>query len=162
MTFYRVPDGRIVFRPWGSRGACYLLNERQRVQYSRILAAAYGVMFLAILVTTLRFGWKGSSVAALCGMALIYALYWVISRRLPTTKPPPRPSREEVRRALAGQAGAFGRPFLILFALVSAALALLSLGLFLATTEVSLLLGAGFFGLCAGVFVWQLRLAKRR
>ena len=42
--FYRAPDGRIVFRPWGARGPCYLLTETQRITRARIQLAYYALI----------------------------------------------------------------------------------------------------------------------
>jgi hypothetical protein len=116
-------------------------------------------MLVAIYFGTLRLGTLATFGVVLpltlCGN---YVLFWLFSRGLPTTDPPPRPSTEYVREQIRQGNRAFGRPVLWIMLVLSLFMA--GVGLWAGarvnawTTAVP---AAAFFGLCAAVFGWQLR-----
>jgi hypothetical protein len=157
--FYRAPDGRIVFRPWGARGPCYLVTESQRTVRARVQLVYYGLMLAAVYYGTLRLG-TGLTFGAVLPVTLAgnYLLFWFYSRGLPTT-PPPLPASKEYTREQARQGNrAFGKPLIWIMLILSVLMAVV--GLWAGSrahawgTAVPAVL---FFGLCAAVFGWQLR-----
>lgn len=157
--FYHAPDGRVVFRPWGARGPCYLVTEEQRGARARVQLAYYGVMLIAIYYGTQRLG-PGVTFGAILPLTLggNYILFWLFSRGLPTTDPPPRPSREYVREQLRQGNRAFGKPILWIMLVLSLLMAGVGLWAGARVNAWSTALpAAAFFGFCAAVCGWQLR-----
>ena len=153
-ALYHAPDGRIVFRPWGKRGKCYLVDPGTRRRFVRALKIHYSLLFLALLIL-----WK-TWVAYLIVLAVwlvgCYALYWWFSRGLPETDPPPPPSRDQVRAALRAQSRAVGPLVFWLGTVVGGGLTLIAGFLLVLTGELSMVLPTLFFGFCTGIFVWRL------
>ena len=157
--FYRPPDGRIVFRPWGTRGPCYLLSEAQRTSRARVQLAYYGLTLVAIYFGTLRLG-TGLTFGVVLPLGLVgnYVLFWLFCRGLPRTEPPARPTPEYVREQLRQGNRAFGKP--LLWVLLILSLLMVATGIWAGavlgawSTAVP---AAAFFGACAAVFGWQLR-----
>lgn len=157
--FYRAPDGRIVFRSWGARGPCYLVTETQRRARARLQLAYYGLMLAAIYYGTLRLG-SGVTFGVILPVTLVgnYALFWLFSRGLPTTDPPARPSKDDVREQLRQGNRAFGKPVLWIMLVLSLLMAVAGLWAGARVNAWSTAVpAAAFFGLCAAVFGWQLR-----
>jgi hypothetical protein len=157
--FYRAPDGRIVFRPWGPRGPCYLLTEAQRRFRSRVQLVYYGVMLVAIYLGITRLGTL-KTFAMVLPVVLVgnYLLFWLFSRGLPTTEPPPLPSPEHRRELIRRGNRAFGRPLLWTMLVLSLGMASAGVWAGWKTGQWTTAGTAGaFFGLCAAVFAWQLR-----
>jgi O-antigen/teichoic acid export membrane protein len=157
--FYRAPDGRIVFRPWGARGACYLVTEAQRARFGKIQLAYYALMMLCIYFGVLRAGSLLTFAVILPAVTLgNYALFWLFSRNLPTTEPPPRPSPEYRRELLRQHRRAFGKP--ILWTMLILAFGMAGAGLWAGSMTGQWLVAAAagvFFG-GAGLFIgWQLK-----
>ena len=157
--FYRAPDGRVIFRPWGTWGPCYLLTEPQRKVRSRIQLAYYCALLAAIVLaigsveTTVLFG-----VLLPLFAAGNYLLFWLFTRGLSTTEPPSKPSPEYVRSLLRSNNRAWGRPFLWLAAIVSGVFSSVGLvAIFLGAPLASAIAVFAFFGVCAAAFAWQLR-----
>jgi hypothetical protein len=156
--FFRAPDGRIVFRPWGPRGPCYVVTDQQRITRARIQLAYYCVVFLVIVISLGGISGTALFVGILpAAVAGNYVLFWLFSRGLGTTEPP-KASPEYVQQLRRRNALAFGRPLLWLLLVGSVA--------FSAIGAVAALIGgppfesvgaAVFFGACAAVFAWQLR-----
>lgn len=157
--FYRAPDGRIVFRPWGTRGSCFLLDEKQRVTRARIQLGYYAIMLGAIVYFV-----GEASIFQLLGIGVpLFAggnhlLFWFFARGLAVTSPPEKPSPEYARIQIDRNTKAFGRPLLWIMLLCSLAFVLCgvviaALGGPLDTAITSIL----FFGLCAAVFGHRLR-----
>jgi hypothetical protein len=87
-----------------------------------------------------------------------YLLFWLFSLGLPTTEPPPRPSKEYRRELLQRHNRAFGRPLLWAMLILSVFMAAAGLLAGIATGQWGVAaLAGGFFGLCAGIFGRQLR-----
>lgn len=160
--FYPTPDGRIVFRPWGKHGPCYLLSPEQRDVRARWQLAYWALMIATIVIVTNR---SPGLVPALTTLAVVvlgnYALFWAFARGLPLTAPPPPPPKEYRDQLLRQHARAFGKPFLWVMLVLSALMSLLGVlaGISADRWDVAGLAG-GFFGLCAAVFAWQLRRAN--
>jgi ABC-type nitrate/sulfonate/bicarbonate transport system permease component len=152
--FWRTQDGRIIFRPWGTRGACYLLTESQRINRARIQLAYYAGLLVCIFL-------MGDSIERLgimlgLFMAGNYILYWLFARKLPTTEAPGMPDPEFARQRCQEINSNFGKPALWGFLLLSAAMALAGLLAGLLLGEFLPVLSAAFFGFCAFVFARRL------
>jgi hypothetical protein len=160
--FYPTPDGRIVFRPWGRKGPCYLLTPAQRDARARWQLAYWALMLVAIVGVMNRAPRLGPTLATLAAVILgNYALLWAFARGLPLTDPPSPPTKEYRDHLLSQHARAFGRPMLWIMLALSVGMSLLGAvaGISASRWDVAALAG-GFFGLCAGVFGWQLRRAR--
>ncbi len=163
--FARLPDGRIIFRPWGKRGACYLLDERQRLLRARAQRVFWGLGLVAIVISNQIFT-IGMSVGVLLPVALglQYLLFWSFTRGLPLTEPPPEiesskvQRRELARQRLRERARLMGRGRL--WALLLGSLLFVAGSLLIAVSGGSIAASLGgllFFGACAALFAWQLR-----
>lgn len=156
----RLPDGRYVYRPLGARGPCYLLSPRQRAVRARIQLTSYAALLAAIALrpsTSLN----SLMLIAACFLALSYLLLWLYTFGLDKTEPPAPMTREQRRSAVADQGRALGRPLLWILAIVSWLFALGGLSMVLLLGKwLSGLLCMLFFGACAAVFTWQLRLTR--
>jgi hypothetical protein len=157
--FYHVPDGRIVFRPWGTRGPCYLVTAEQKRTRARLQAFYYALMIAVVSYGVMRLGtMKTFLVLVPLIVAGNYVLFWLFTRGLATTEPPPRPSPMEFREQMRQGNRALGKPLLVSMLVISlsgAALGLyagFSLGLWSSAVPVLL-----FCGSTAAVFAWQLR-----
>lgn len=157
--FVHVPDGRIVFRPWGSRGRCYLVTPEQRRSRARWQAAYYALMIGTVSYGMMYLGTaKTFAVVLPIILAGNYVLFWHFSRGLTTTDPPPRPSRAEMHEHVRQANRALGKPLLLTMLAVCVAGTLfgigagVALGLWNAAIPVIL-----FCSACAAVFAWQLR-----
>jgi|SRR5919108_1610986 hypothetical protein len=162
-ALYHAPDGRIVFRPWGKRGKCYLVDPHTRRRFVRALKIHYSLLFLAPFTGILGNTLTGILIFFFVWLIASYVLYWWFSRGLPETDPPPRPSREEVHLALQAQSRAVGAPVFWVGTVLSACLTLVAGFLWAITSEFTMVLATLFFGLCTGTFVWRLtHLRKQR
>jgi len=157
--FYHVPDGRIVFRPWGSRGPCYLVTAEQKRSRVRLQTGYYAFMIAAVSYGVMNLGTaKTFLVLVPLIVAGNYLLFWVFSRGLATTEPPPRPSAAEFRDQMRQGNRALGKPLLI--ALLGISLGGMALGLYgwlalgLWNSALPVIL---FSGATSAVFIWQLR-----
>ena len=157
--FYEAPDGRIVFRPWGKFGPCYLLTPAQRAVRARLQLAYFGAMIIAVTYGATRLGPGGLFLKVLpITMAGNYLLFWLFSLGLPRTEPPPSPSKEYRQELRRRHNRAFGKPFLWVMLVLSVLMAAAGLLAGIATGQwIVAALAVGFFGLSAGVFGWQLR-----
>ena len=157
--FFRAPDGQIVFRPWGARGPCYVVTDQQRIIRARIQLAYYCVVFLVIVISMGRISNTALFVGILpVAVAGNYVLFWLFSRGLGTTEPPPKASPEYVQEQRRRNALAFGKP--LLWLLLVGSVAFSAIGALAALLGGPLLEFGGvavFFGACAAVFAWQLR-----
>ena len=153
--FYRTEDGRIFFRPWGSRGPCFLVSERQRLIRARVQLALYCMMIVGVYFSVEEDGlgaWFYLTI--FIGMVLSYVLLWAFSRGLPLTDVPTKPSPEHLRKFNRS----IPRWFLWALVLMSAVFVLGGLGMgFLLHDWWMAALVVLFFGTCLGVFIWQLR-----
>ena len=163
--FARLPDGRIIFRPWGKRGKCYLLNERQRLVRARAQRVFWGLGLVAIVISNQIFT-IGLSLGVLLPVALglQYLLFWSFTLGLPLTEPPPDTEgskaqrRELARERMRERARLMGKGRL--WALLLGSLLFVAGSLLIASSGSSIAAALGgflFFGSCAALFAWQLR-----
>ena len=104
--FARLPDRRIIFRPWGRRGACYLLDERQRLVRARDQRVFWALGLVAIVVSNELLS-VGMTIGLLLplGLALQYLLFWGFTRGLPRTAPSPAFEGSKAERRALARAG---------------------------------------------------------
>jgi hypothetical protein len=87
-----------------------------------------------------------------------YLIFWLFSRGLPTTEPPPRPSPEYRLKLMRQGNRAFGRP--LLWGMLVLSIAMAATGVWAGSITGqwgTASAAAAFFGLCAAIFAWQLR-----
>jgi hypothetical protein len=156
---YRTPDGRTVFRPWGARGPCYLVEGAAGARLTRFIRVYYAAFFIAIIVLPFVVGVRGIYVAGAVWAAGFYLAFWVFSRGLPTTDPPPLPTRAEREEAIRRISGSVGKPVLWALTILSAFLSLSGVLVILATPGWTAWLPSLFFAACTAVFVYYLRRA---
>jgi len=157
--FYRVVDGRIVFRPWGPKGPCYLLTESQRfvrswIQLIYICVLPAIIVFDVVDITNIRaFG-----LAALAWALGNYVLFWFYSFGLSRTEPPAKPTREYTDSQLRQSNRSWGKLLPWVLFTLSSILAMLgvAIGVLGGPIDTSIET-AVFFGLCAMVFLWILK-----
>jgi hypothetical protein len=156
---YTAPDGRTVFRPWGAKGPCYLVNSKHRRRFALFVRIYYSLMLLLCLGVPFLFGPRAIYLAAALWTAGFYLAFWVLSRGLPKTEPPPRPTPAQRDASLKRLAGQLGTPALWL--LLVMALVMVAAGIFVLVHGYILVgtVALVFFGGAAGVFAWWLRRA---
>lgn len=118
-----LPDGRLIFRPWGAWGAwgpCYLLSARQRASRAWIQLAYYVLAISAICLYPAMI----VSVQGILGLLVVFALgnyvvFWLFALGLPKTEAPPRLTPGERRTVMTEHARALGRPVLWLMLAIS-------------------------------------------
>jgi hypothetical protein len=156
--FYRVEDGRVVFRPWGSRGPCYLVTARQRIVRARIQLMYYLAMIVGVAVgmdrvSTISF----VTVCVPAALAGNYLLYWLFSQGLAKSAAPPKPSPEYSRARVKAMSRSLGKPFVWLMLLIAVLFGLVGIVMGVAGGDLGLLLSGAFFCVCAAVFIWMLK-----
>lgn len=162
--FARLPDGRIIFRPWGKRGACYLLDEGQRLARARAQRVFWGLGLIAVAVSN-QFLTLGMSLGVLlpAALALQYLLFWSFTLGLPRTEPPPvfegskAQQRESARQRMRERARLMGRGRL--WAMLLGSLLFVAGSILIGVSGGSIAAALGgfvFFGACATLFAWQL------
>jgi hypothetical protein len=159
----QLPDGRLIFRPWGASGPCYLLSAQQRAARAWIQLAFYGLALAALWFVPVITVTTANLVAFAVAFALLnYVLFWLFSIGLPKTEKPLRPTLEQRRIAMAAHSRSVGRPVLWVFLIVSCLFVFAggAIALFLDEWLVGLLCLV-FFGICAATFTWQLLLVAR-
>jgi hypothetical protein len=159
ILFYRAPDGRTVFRPWGRLGKCYLVDEAGRRRLTRFFLGFSALMIIAMVVVENLNG-LGLVFALILPVWLggIYAAFWVFARDLPETDPPLPPPPEYRDQVMRGYSRSLGKP--LLWTLEVASLLFVAVGLYLTLVDgnwKSGLLPVAFFGWCAITFARQLR-----
>ena len=163
--FARLPDGRIIFRPWGKRGGCYLLDERQRLVRARAQRVFWGLGLVAIVISNQVFTVGTSLVLVLpVALGLQYLLFWSFTRGLLRTEPPPEikgskaQRRELARQRMRERARLMGKGRL--WTLLFGSLLFVAGSVLIAVSGGSIAAALGgflFFGACAALFAWQLR-----
>jgi hypothetical protein len=158
----RLPDGRLVFRPWGARGPCYLLSDKQRSIRALFQLAFYGLMGSALCANTDIFASASGPLIFFAVFVLLnYALFWIFTIGLPKTDMPLPATSTQRRIALTAHSRALGRPLLWFFAIVSWLFALGGGSMVLFQHEwLAGLLCILFFGASASLFSWQLWLVR--
>ena len=73
-ALYHAPDGRIVFRPWGTRGKCYLVDPDTRRRFVRALKIHYAILVPALVAGILWNPWVGYLVVLPLWLIGSYAL----------------------------------------------------------------------------------------
>jgi hypothetical protein len=160
VLFYRAADGRRVFRPWGRLGKCYLVTDAQSQFFTKLYLSYSAIMAVSMIPVENLIGMRYVFLLVLpVWLAGTYLGFWVISRRLPETTPPPSPPPEYRRELLRGYNRALGRPFL--WALEIGSLGFVGIGFYILlidpTSRWTGVLCVAFFGLCAMTFARQLR-----
>ena len=162
--FARLADGRIVFRPWGKRGGCYLLDERQRLVRARAQRVFWGLGLVGIVVAN-QFVTVGMSLGVLLPVALLLQclLFWCFTIGLPRIEHPPEVERSKAqRRELARQrlrerARLMGKGRLLAMLLGSLLFVAGSVLIAIDGGSIAAALGSFvFFSACAALFAWQL------
>ncbi|MCC2954603.1 hypothetical protein LK542_03115 [Massilia sp. IC2-477] len=157
----RLPDGRFVYRPLGARGACYVMTLAQRRTRAWAQLAFYGALIALVAHYPPVPITKGVVIGGAGILALNYLLLWLYTFGLDKTEPPAPMTREQRHSAVADQGRALGRPLLWIMVIVSWLFALGGLSMVLLLGKwLSGLLCMLFFGACAAVFTWQLRLTR--
>ena len=156
---YRAPDGRTVFRPWGTRGPCYLVEGAAGARLARFIRVYYAAFFLAILVLPFVAGIRGIYIAGAVWAAGFYLAFWVFSRGLPTTDPPPLPTPAERAAAIRRISASFGKPLLWALTILSALMALSGALVILTVPGWTAWMPSLFFAACTLVFAYYLRRA---
>jgi hypothetical protein len=112
--FYRAPDERIVFRPLGKLGPCYLLTEKQRKARATVQLAYYGILLGSIAFGVIDVT-EISRLIVPFGLWVIgnYVLYGLFTIGLARTEAPPKPTSDYVRSLQRQHSLAMGRPLLI-------------------------------------------------
>ncbi len=155
--FYRTEDERIIFRPWGSFGPCFLVTEQQRTARARIQLGFYCLMLggIAIVPSVGIF-----HVIAYIFVAIIfnYLMFWLFARGLPKTDLPLPPSPEHRKAQLRELSQSLGKPLLWALTISSALFTLVGVlaALFIGNWTVAIV-GGLFFGACTLVFINRLR-----
>jgi hypothetical protein len=160
----QLPDGRLVFRPWGARGPCFLLSQQQRESRAWLQLVFYGLAIAALWFFPAIIATTSGLVGFLVAFTLLnYGLFWLFSIGLPKTERPPPLTPEQRRMAMAAHSRALGQPLLWLLAGVSWVFALAGGAMVMLLGEWATgLLVLVFFGACAALFTWQLWLVRRR
>lgn len=158
----QLQDGRFIFRPWGARGPCYLLSQRQRsvrawFQLSFYVLALATFWFLPGIVASA----SGLITFAVAFVLLNYVLFLLLSIGLPKTDKPPTPTPLHQRTAMAAHSRELGRPLLCVLAVVSCLFALVGgAAALLLHKWATGLLGLVVFGTFAALFIRQLWLIR--
>ena len=158
----RLPDGRLVFRPWGARGPCYLLSAKQRSIRALFQLVFYVVMVSALCANADIFVTASGPLIFFAVFVLLnYSLYWLFTIGLPKTDRPLPMTSTQRRIALTAHSRALGRPLLWFFAIVSWLVALGVGSIVLFQHEwLAGLLCILIFGASASLFSWQLWLVR--
>lgn len=157
--FYRSQDGRIIFRPWGSKGACYLVTEQQRRLRAKFQLAYHLALLILIVSIVERFGVSAQlAVVSVAWIAGNYILYWIFTRGLTQTEAPGKPGPNYVQEQIKANTANFGKPFLWALLIMSALMSVTGLagGIFIGDYAAAVLTG-GFFGFCCWIFAKRLR-----
>ena len=159
VLFYRAPDGRTVFRPWGKLGKCYLVNEVARRRLARFFLAFSALMGITMIVVENLTG-LGVVFAVIPAIWLggTYVTFWVFARSLPETEPPPPPPAAYRDEVVRGYSRSLGKP--LLWTLEVASLLFVAVGIYIILVDGNWktgLLPVAFFGWCAFTFARQLR-----
>jgi hypothetical protein len=159
----QLQDGRLIFRPWGARGPCYLLSKRQRAIRAWLQLAFYALALAALLFLPSVTATTAGLVSFAVTFALLnYVLFWLFSIGLPKTDKPPPQTPEQRRTAMAAHSRALGRPLLWVLAGVSWLFAIVGVAMVMLLEKWATgLLVLVFFGACASLFTWQLWLVRR-
>jgi hypothetical protein len=160
----QLQDGRIIFRPWGALGPCYLLSPPQRKRRAWVQLVFYVLAFSTFWVFPEMAAHPRSLLTFVVAFTLFgYLLFWLFSIGLPKTDKPPPMTREQRVAAIALHSRALGRPLLWVFAIISWLFAV-------AGAVIAVLLGEWVTGAFVFVFggasgamcTWQLWLIRRR
>lgn len=159
----QLPDGRLIFRPWGARGPCYLLTPQQRTVRAWIQLAFYVLALAPILFAQGITSSAPSLITFVVAFTLLnYVLFWLFSIGLTKTEKPPAPIPEQRRTAIAAHSRSLGRPLLWVLAIASWLFTLAGGIMVLLLREWATgLLAFVFFGACASLFTWQLWLIRK-
>jgi hypothetical protein len=159
ILFYRAPDGRTVFRPWGKFGKCYLVDEAGRRRLARFFLGFSALMMMAMIVVENLNGFRLVFVVIVpVWLGGIYAAFWAFARGLPETDPPLPPPPEYRAQVMRGYSRSLGKP--LLWTLEVASLSFVGVGLYFILVDGNWkggLLPVAFFGWCAITFGRQLR-----
>jgi hypothetical protein len=156
---YRAPDGRTVFRPWGARGPCYLVEGSAGARLALFIRVYYAVLFVATIVLPFVAGVRGIYIACAVWGAGFYFAFWLFSRGLATTEPPPLPTQAERAEAIRRISGSVGKPLLWALTILSSLMAVSGVLVILVVPGWSAWMPSLFFAACILVFAYYLRRA---
>jgi hypothetical protein len=160
----QLPDGRLIFRPWGGRGPCYLLSQQQRTVRAWVQLIFYASAVSSIWLFPDIIGSTSGLITFFVTFTLgNFVLFWLFSIGLPETDKPPPLTPEQRQAALSEHSRALGRPLLWLAAGVSWSFALAGGAMALLLQQwVKGALVLMLFGAFAALFTWQLWLIRKR
>ena len=159
MLYFEDDDGRVILRPFGAGGPCYLPNESQRTAHIVLLIVFYLAMMTAVYAAMTDEG-IGLASGALILATLLghYVLSWLFTRSLPRSAPGPNPVPGGFPDRRKSRNRNFGKTFLMLMLVFSAVLTVVSVLMLIRTEHTGVgLLAAAFFGLCTIIFTRTLR-----
>ncbi len=154
MLYFEDEQGRLMFRPFGAGGPCYLTTPGQRTSHIMLLLAYYAVMIAAVYAFM-----TDSGIGIVSGTLILatlmghYVLSWLFTRSLTRATPEPvgAPGSFQDRRKARNRN--FGKTFLMLMVVFSAVLTVVSILMLMRTDHTGVgLLAAAFFGICTIVF----------
>jgi hypothetical protein len=153
-------EHRRVIVPWGKRGPVFFVptqNDADRI--TRVIRRLFQLMFVAIVVPMVAFGWRWMVVGGLVWVAAFYAGLFLLTKKLPRAParaadlPPVSRAAAQRRMALA-----IGRPWLI--GLLIGSLLFVVTGIWLIAVRgpaMALYFVVAYFSLCSAIFAYQLR-----
>lgn len=158
MLYYKDDQGRLLLRPFGAGGPCYLTTAGQRTAYLLLLITFYALMILAVISFRTASG-IGLASGALVLATLMghYVIAWLFTRSLVRSMPAPGPAAGIQERRKSRNRN-FGKTFLALMMAFSAVLTGVALLMLMGSEHTGIgLLATGFFGLCTIVFARTLK-----
>jgi hypothetical protein len=160
IILYTASDGRKLFRPWGAKGPCYLVDTMANIKFRWFVRFYYSLLIISILIIPFMFGLRGLFIGLGAWMIGFHLASWALSRGLPKTDPPPIPTPDQRDAALANLTSLWGRPIILIFFVLSILMILASLVVIFAGNITIGIVGFVFSGATAVLFLWWLRKSK--
>jgi hypothetical protein len=160
-TLFRADaDGRRVMTPWGNRGPVYVVErDADATRISGAVRRMYQLMLPLVIGSTILLGWRWTIVVVVLWSTAFYGVLHAVTRRLPRAAIGARDLPKARHAELQQRVGrAMGRRWLVALLVGSLAFVAVCAWLLAMTgPSAAALLGLAYFGLCAGVFAYQLR-----
>jgi hypothetical protein len=155
-SFLHDAEGRTLMRPWGTWGATRLVPPAREDAITDFIDGFFTLMIPLAVVPTLAFGWIGAAALVPLELAVYYIVLHRLTRDLPVVDAAPVETRGDLQVALA-----HGTSPMLRWVNLAVSSLFAAGGVWMALEgERAGWLVAAFFGLCAGVFAWQLRLLR--